>query len=927
MINSPSGPLDMMQFASLLGGDGGAMRTTPAQVAGAMSNSLAYRQIQQPPAPFDNQLLNMLFQLGAPVATQTAMGMSNPYFTPQLGRDTGAFDAYYSHYLTTPAYNTGIEQTRQITGARYGQAVSQFLDIMGMRDLFAPDVSSATWQRAGRNVGASGVGQVLTQMLDSFPIMQNLTGGSMMQGYDALQRAMPGMIRPAGVPLDLVDREGNINTTLAMQMGQHQAETWQALSSRMWKDNLTPNYEFTRGFDPQQIFELGDYMQAKNFKYQDQEGRLKEFRGGSVGIQTEMWEEQIGVLDAMRDIMGTGDLAELTGTLEQFTQGRAGQLNPERLRDVLTDMKATALILGVEGKEFMESALATQQAFGSAMGVAMTGSASGMRTSSGRLMGGIGGEGFAERTGERVMGIAELRGDMTEGAIQDITAEQAALFTVGAQSPQGRDILQIEWLRQQGLVDRRMYEEHQRAIASGDKQQQSAAAAAILRDSPWGSASAARSAMRDPQFRAALSQDLGEEGMLMFDDLLQQAQQREFPERMHEYSLDRLGTHVRGLQRLTGIKPAEYDAERVEAMAQSLVGRGREDLAGLVRSQFEEGGMSQVRGLMGMDEFEEYRGTMQRAGKRESLRRDLIRMDELGGQRGAGIRSGLTAAKRYTGSGASDETKQALKEAEKAANAGEWGRAQQLLDKVQADMGGPESTGVDRAVRRGEADYNRRKERADDMQESIRLQEHLIEFEEWRGRPATLEEATESMFGPKADMTVEEWEARQARTKAIMDEVAVAELESSAEGGVSAKSLRDQKRWTRTKELQKIEELRPFTVERIKKVRGSEDAAKDARNLMQRGIDALTYQGEWQDLLYMDEEFSYDPNSGDRLTTPEGTDMETEKAKKGSEKDVKRTEPPKEAKLTGKVSLETKEGTPLGLLDVGDAFLSLLGFK
>jgi hypothetical protein len=273
--------------------------------------------------------------------------------------------------------------------------------------------------------------------------------------------------------------------------------------------------------------------------------------------------------------------------------------------------------------------------------------------------------------------------------LKNATAEQQALLFTGMSSIQGQDIQLIEWMKQQGMVDAKLYTEYQNAVKTADKTGQEATASQIFRDSNYfGSIQDARAAMRDPGFRLGIGQDMKVDAWIATYETLNMAMEREMPERVREVQARRSSDLIGQLQRHAGIRMprnGEADKARVEAMAGAVLNSGGSQAqAALLKEQFGTQGMAGVRALMGTDEYAAYRGAAEVEGQEAYNNATLNYLNAHGGRDASMLRAKLDRLQLLRGDNMTPEQQRAATEARRLIDAGDIEAAKDLSSRVLA---------------------------------------------------------------------------------------------------------------------------------------------------------------------------------------------------------------------------------------------------
>jgi hypothetical protein len=713
MINTPHGMVDMAQFTDLIGGGASNPYMSPADAAGLIPAPRAFRALQQPPQPFSGMVANTLYQVAAPMIAH-AMGYQNATWAPQLGRGMSAFDAGYSSAFTTPANAVGMQRASQLVARQMGGGFAAVADRAGARDWLAPDMSSTEFRTAITN-GASGqFGQLAAQFAAYSPIMQELSGGNPLEAFQRMSRAGASSMTPAGAIRNIMDG-GELNTLLPMQIAEHRSELFDTLHDAAYgydytdpktgktirERSLTPNMDFTQGFRVEDaIGGLTEYMSRRGFEYMTDEG-LQTYGGSDTSKQREMQGAHLKVLAAAREVFQSDDMGELTANLEQLTQGNIAHIDPDRIIATLDKMSATATALGMEGAHFMEVALDTQNMLGGTVGLGLGGGAGSMRSASGRILGGLGAPDLTHELTTQATVMASLNGDMSAAGIKDMSAKQMSLLNLGLSSVQGKDIQLIEWMQQSGMIDEDLYSSYNKSIAEADKQGQEVIARDIMRDSPFGSLQAARTAMSDPNFRIAIGKDSDKRTWRNTVRNIQDAMTGELPERTRQVTVQRGREHVELLSAMSGIRIPQGgapDQARVDAMVEAITSAGgTDDQIQLVKDQYARNKMAGVRQVLAGEDYERFRGAAEQKGQDAYNQAARTWLEAQGGARHTGLRAELRKVAGTLGRTATSDENTLISNAHIALNAGDADAASLTVAQFKAGMSNAERGSVDTA--------------------------------------------------------------------------------------------------------------------------------------------------------------------------------------------------------------------------------------
>jgi len=399
-----------------------------------------YGQAQMPGPPnTGNQYANLALGVLAPIAAQM-MGMQNPQFQPQAGPGVTPSMAYYMRDVQAPIFQAAQQQYLWQWGGMMGGAVGAM-------------TGNAQIQQNMINAGQSDIGRMITQMVMSTPIAQNIMGGDPMRMQESIFAA-----RGSFAGNQLVDPR---NLSAQVGMARQTNDFIMNLTGAMYGRpdggmGITPNFSFTRGFGAQDIGTLAQQMAIRGTPgfvgltetAGMDPGQARAVEGVRSTGRVQQLGQMLGTVSALSELMGGGTMNELITTLDRLTNMRWPTLNAARLEQTFRQMSATAQVIGVSGPTMMATAENFQQGMNMAAGIGPAQAALGVTA------GGYADLPVAGYLTNLTLGGAKARGVQGDPvAVARMAAQQTALMNIGFNAPFGRDARLMGWLAETGQID------------------------------------------------------------------------------------------------------------------------------------------------------------------------------------------------------------------------------------------------------------------------------------------------------------------------------------------------------------------------------------------------------------------------------------------------------------------------------------------
>ena len=596
-----------------LGGGGTGM---PGGGAGAGNLGLvgrptAFTQPQQPQGLFpQNNIFGMVGNMAMPFILREFFGLPDMAFIPDM-RGMSGIDALISRDYTTSGLN------RITQGARQG---------------YHRDIAEAWGVTPSAIAGLEMAGGFAGALMGGGNFIHAMTGGDRAATAGQMY-ALGGISRmEAGPVLSMFNPDGSISTDFIADNQERAQELYEQLMDRNFtarrgedgeilrdeNGNIilgaTQNLGFSRGFRTDQQAQLLDYMLRRGGT--DSQGQ--DLRGADAATQIDALDGTLQTLSELGDMLGTEDMTELIQIAERFSQGgNFARVDQDAFRENLRNMAATARVLDVDGREFMNTAATVQQDLAASIGFGLTGNANALMDASGQIVGGLNNFGTVGGVTSDIYTAASMSGDMSQENITRLTRNSAALATTFFSSEAGRQAVLVEALRTRDDVDQEAYEDYARALQDGNTYEAHDHFNRIIRSSSLTARDAERMLRNPTALRElALIPEVAERLPELYSH---RTMVNEGNQRTREMQAAMLLRHTNELRSeymggRSGVLNDE-DATRLqqEAMAQYLEEQGLTDEAAVLRSQ--RANMTDINRFI---------------GNREAVREHLPRLQEVG---------------------------------------------------------------------------------------------------------------------------------------------------------------------------------------------------------------------------------------------------------------------------------------------------------
>lgn len=588
------------------------------------------------PEPFNDPMMNMGYQFLVPLIAKLS-GVDFKGFMPQMGNGIDSFTAQYSNAYTTPAYQAYAGGFNATLGAQMFDAAGGALTKLNVHSLM--NMGESEFRQWVSNVGSTpGGAMAANAAINMVPQLQSIMGGNPLAASQAIWANAGLIATPPGTTVDYMRKDGTINTDLPAANAQAASVFQKAFFENFYaKRNergevmtddktgeiitqLFPDNTKLRGFKVEDVarFATG-YMAQAGFTVDDEQGGRVAFGAATTGQQVKGVEENLRVLQAVKEIFTSASMPELVSTLNQLSQGSWGHVDPETVTRKINDLKGMAMALNQGTEDFGRLVVNTQQQLATIEGVAAAGSPTAMRSASGQLLNGTANQAVSTYMATLGVAAAQANGSWTPNDIQDSMARQMGALKMGIESPLGKDVTMIEWLNERKALNAGEYERYTELLKTGSITEQRAEAERIL-----SARGLSRDMMNDPVFATMISSQVGQiedQAAVRRNMNILNAQSQELPQRIQERRISTLRyqtDQVANAAELTSAETRQRMAAENAAMVAQLEASGAGGLASLVAEQFAaEGGggagATAVRSLIGTEPFEQYRNKLNQA--------------------------------------------------------------------------------------------------------------------------------------------------------------------------------------------------------------------------------------------------------------------------------------------------------------------------
>lgn len=521
----------------------------------ATAAPLIYKSLQQNANYTDAALPNAAMNMLAPAIGSWA-GLQNASIAPQVSRGMSPFDAGYISGVNTPMGTGFRNDFNQQMGGAMGDSLGAIANNLGFNRLMgmSPQQLSANMS----NLGQSQAGQFLTEMAMRTPTMQAIMGGDPQRMQESIfaNRHQYGLIPGSSVsPMDLAGQ---------MAVTEHAMDLNQALKERIYPRGIVPDYNFTRGFRPEEMGETMAAMAERGAPTIDDAGRdvSQGMRGMNIdpGRKVQALGEMNRVLESISDLMGGGSIQQLLSTLDGLTQLQWPSLSRPKLEQTFREMSATANLLNVSGQTMMATTQQAQYGLQGTFGIGQQQAALGV--TAGAYTGLEASAGLAST----VLAIAASTGK----PLDIVMAQQTAATALAMNSSRGRDTQHLGYLAQEGMISPDTYATFKQINAYGDVSQSKAMVDKIFRD-VYGSTQQGRDISNSPGHMQQIRSATWDTGIVQ--GVYEDARNGQMGEFMDRSSRDLQGTsarYTRSLQQMTGLPMITGD-QRAEAQRMATV--------------------------------------------------------------------------------------------------------------------------------------------------------------------------------------------------------------------------------------------------------------------------------------------------------------------------------------------------------------------
>jgi hypothetical protein len=553
-------PQDLITLANLMGDRNKENAATA--LAAIRDVPFMYKAVASTPKFTGSPLIDAGIGMVAPLMADSFGGMKNSRFLPSVDSDSGVsvFEAVYASEINNKFYRRASNQMGVAMGGAMANTVADSINFM------APDLAKSlgmTPESLRRNLADMAqhpIGQVVTQLAAQLPVMQNIMGGNPYAMMDTLTANRQALSFDARAPINPLDLAGQ--ASVARQSTDLQRELLTSIrGDKDGKIGLLPNYNFTRGFRDEEIGDTAVELARRGVQLRNAEGAP--VRGGTDG-QTIQTMSTMGVdaedsarlaklkaattgqmmrtLEVMKELSGGGSVRELFAQLDQLTQGTWTRGNNiQNLEGTLRRMTATAHLLGVSNNLMMSTVDTMQQSMLSAAGISPQAALMGVNA------GGYSGVEMATHMASRAIATSQATGQ----PLEEVKAQQIAASTIARNSPRGKDIAHIAYLREQGVVSDAEYQQLDQLSKNGDVTQSRALVDQIFTRF-YGSAEEGRELSNNPATRQRIAAGSSGATAIDADRLMWNAMDSEIVGRMRKGAQNEIMGTTAVMARRTG---------------------------------------------------------------------------------------------------------------------------------------------------------------------------------------------------------------------------------------------------------------------------------------------------------------------------------------------------------------------------------------
>lgn len=439
-----------------------------------------------------NPMANMAYNAIIPMMAQLMLGMQAPKMYPTIGGSSavGAFEGFYARDFINPQH----DMFRKAQNNATGKAVFDALGQLGMSDKINSKLQASA--RAGDFTGLVGSAADIG--------LSGLMGGSYSTAADTIFAGRHGIVGNKGEIISPIDYDRQA------QIAQDAQDVNTVVQSRM--GNFTYDADFGRGWRREE--------QAKSLSYMGNRGAFQGAGNGLAISPNEIGDKLGGMnktMEALSELMGSKDINELFGTLDDLTNQQWPSLNASslnRLSDTFRTLKSAAHVLGISGRE-MSGLVQTMQGNVSQV----------MGTDAGAYNG----IDFNMQSAMAVGGYAKATGKSYARS----AADYSDLMNMALVSEQGIGMRAMAYLQSAGPAAGQSYSE---ALTSGSKSAQAAAANNYM-EAQFGTANRMRKWMDDPVLRNYMDKNASPGQVAKLHGNIMRTIDREFGERSLQTSV------------------------------------------------------------------------------------------------------------------------------------------------------------------------------------------------------------------------------------------------------------------------------------------------------------------------------------------------------------------------------------------------------